>query len=60
MTRKIFALVACVGLMGCGADGEPVQPTANLGVSVSNSGVHTGARVGVSKGPLSINWNIFD
>lgn len=54
MKRTALALAALIALGACGADGEPVQPTANLGVSVSNSGVNAGASVGVRKGP----WNI--
>ena len=46
----------CLGLAGCGADGEPVQPTATVGVGVSSSGVHTGATVGIRKGPWNISW----
>lgn len=60
MKRIILVLGTSLALSACGADGEPVQPTANVGVSVSNSGVHTGASVGVRKGPVSINWNIFN
>ena len=49
-------LLTCLALAACGADGEPVQPTANVGVSMSNSGVHTGASVGVRKGPWNLTW----
>ncbi len=52
-------LLTCLALSGCGADGEPVQPTANLGVGVSTSGVHAGASVGVRKGPWAISWGQF-
>ncbi|MGB7241383.1 MAG: hypothetical protein WBC93_04750 [Sulfitobacter sp.] len=53
MTRAI-AILALATLTACGADGEPVRPSVNGSVSVSNHGVHTGASVGLSKGPLSI------
>lgn len=59
MTRLILALTTAAALSACGADGDPLQPTANLGVNVSNSGVHAGASVGVRKGPVSINVNVF-
>ena len=60
MKRLILAMTMLAALGACGADGEPVEPTANVGISVSNSGVHTGASVGVRKGPVSINWNVFN
>ena len=41
-------------LSACGADGEPVQPTLNAGVSVGSGGVHVGGGVGVHTGPISI------
>lgn len=55
MTLRIAALLlSALALAACGADGEPVKPTANVNVGVGSSGVHTGASVGVRKGP----WNI--
>lgn len=51
-----FVLLTCLALAACGADGEPVQPTANVGVGVSSSGVHAGGSVGVRKGPWTIAW----
>ena len=56
MTLYMFGVLAI--LAACGADGEPVQPTANVGVSVSTSGVHAGASVGVRKGPLAISLGL--
>jgi hypothetical protein len=53
--RKLFmALATLTALSACGADGEPVQPSLNAGIGVSNSGVHVGGSVGVRKGPLGI------
>ncbi|WP_170311858.1 hypothetical protein [Sulfitobacter sabulilitoris] len=50
-------LLAALGLMtlaACGADGEPVRPTANGTVTISSSGVHAGVGVGLHKGPFSV------
>ena len=58
MTR-ILAALALVALAACGADGEPVQPTANLGINVGTSGVSTSASVGVSTGPVTVNVGLF-
>ncbi|WP_299673989.1 hypothetical protein [uncultured Roseobacter sp.] len=53
MKRLIFA--AGLGLLaGCGADGEPVTPQINGGVTINNNGIHPSASVGLGKGPLSI------
>ncbi|WP_109467705.1 hypothetical protein [Albibacillus kandeliae] len=41
-------------LAGCGADGEPVQPTMNAGINVSGSGISAGGGVGLYKGPLAL------
>ncbi len=59
MIRLIAALLTAAALTACGADGEPIQPTANLGVNVSNSGVNLGASIGARKGPVSVNVNVF-
>lgn len=56
ITRPALLFLVCLAVAACGADGEPVQPTANVGVGVSSSGVHAGATVGVRKGPWTIGW----
>lgn len=54
MTRTILTLIAAAALAGCGADGEPITPTANVNVGVGTSGTHAGVSVGLNKGP----WNL--
>lgn len=54
--RPIVLLLSCLALAACGADGEPVQPTASMDVGVSSSGVHAGGSVGVRKGPWTVTW----
>ncbi|MES0826243.1 argininosuccinate lyase [Ruegeria sp. SCP11] len=51
-----IAVIVATGfaLAGCGADGEPVQPTASLGVGVGSSGTHVGGGVGLRRGGLGI------
>lgn len=56
---RILSVLALLGLVACGADGEPVQPSANLNIGIGPGGVHTGASVGVSKGPLRLGVGIF-
>ena len=54
MPRLISCICLLAALSACGADGEPVTPHANVDVTLSNSGVHTGARVG-ARGSW---WNV--
>ena len=56
---RIIAVLAFVSLAACGADGEPVQPVLNAGVSVGTSGVNPSANVGLRKGPVMINLGVF-
>ena len=59
MIRLSIAMALLGWLAACGADGEPVQPTANLGIGISSSGVSAGGTVGVRQGPVAINVNVF-
>lgn len=54
MIRVVAFVLAAAVLTGCGADGDPVTPTANVGVGVSSSGVSVGTTVSVQRGP----WNL--
>ncbi|MEM6340106.1 MAG: hypothetical protein AAF729_03065 [Pseudomonadota bacterium] len=56
---RILTVLVGLGLAGCGVDGEPTQPTADLSIGIGDSGVHTAARVGVRKGPFSVKWGVF-
>lgn len=51
---KKFMLVAAVLVAGCGVDGEPVQPSMNVGIGVGSSGAHTYGGIGLHQGPMSI------
>ncbi|MCD9148220.1 MULTISPECIES: hypothetical protein [Pseudophaeobacter] len=58
MRRWMLNVIAITGLgasvSACGVDGEPMRPSLNAGVGVSNSGVHAGGSVGLHKGPLNV------
>ncbi|MEO0632863.1 MAG: hypothetical protein AAFY52_01860 [Pseudomonadota bacterium] len=56
---RAFALLACLAVAACGADGEPVQPDAAVSIGISSSGVNAGASVGVARGPLRIGVSLF-
>ncbi|KIN67181.1 hypothetical protein [Sulfitobacter donghicola] len=55
--KKLVILGAFL-LAACGVDGEPVQPTGGVNVSLSPSGVGLGANVGLKKGPLRIGLGL--
>jgi len=53
--KKTLTILGLVALVGCGAAGEPIRPTANLGLSIGSNGVTPTASVGAQSGPVSIN-----
>lgn len=56
---RALALLACLALAACGADGEPLQPDATIGIGVNSGGLTAGGTIGVSRGPLSVGVSIF-
>ncbi|MFC4218031.1 hypothetical protein [Pseudophaeobacter arcticus] len=54
MVNLIGITVLAAGLSACGVDGEPVRPSLNAGIGISNSGVHAGGSVGLQKGPVNV------
>ncbi len=52
--RPTLILMSLLALAACGADGEPVQPTANTHVTLSNDGVSVGTAVGLRRGPFNL------
>ena len=52
--KRIVLILTTAALAGCGADGAPLKPTANLGLSIGSGGVRTGASVGASNGTVSV------
>ena len=55
MTRNlVLAILTAFALAACGVDGEPVQPTMNVGVGVGSGGVHGWGSLGLHQGPVSL------
>jgi hypothetical protein len=52
--RVVLLIAAGFALAACGADGEPIQPTASLGIGVGSSGTHVGGGVGLQRGGLGV------
>jgi len=53
--KTALFLLGCIALTGCGADGEPIQPTMNANIGISGSGAHGYGSVGLHRGPVSLH-----
>ncbi|MEO1638001.1 MAG: hypothetical protein AAFU41_01980 [Pseudomonadota bacterium] len=56
--KRFVVIAALATLAACGADSPPMEPQANVGVSVGTNGVSTGASVGASNGTFSFGLNL--
>ena len=56
--KRTLAILGIIALAGCGADGAPMRPSANLGLSVGSGGVSTSASVGATNGTVSVGVGI--
>jgi hypothetical protein len=52
--KRGLAILSLLTLAACGADGEPVKPTASSTITMSSSGVSVGTAVGLRRGPFSL------
>jgi hypothetical protein len=52
--KRGLAILSLLALAACGADGEPVKPTASSTITMSSSGVSVGTAVGLRRGPFSL------
>jgi hypothetical protein len=53
-----LAFVVVLVLAGCGADGPPLTPTANIGLNIGPDGITPQASAGVTNGILSLGLNL--
>lgn len=53
--KRILMILGVCALMGCGAAGDPIRPTANLGLSIGTNGITPTASLGAQSGPVSVN-----
>ena len=59
MMIRAVAFIALLSLAACGADGEPVEPDATIGIGIGSDGVHAGGTIGISRGPLRVGVSLF-
>ena len=53
--RTLGALGLIAALASCGAQSDPIRPTADVGVSIGTNGVSTSANVGATNGPVTVS-----
>ena len=58
MKKTIITLCALTFVAACGADGPPMRPTANAGVSIGTGGVSTNVGVGATNGTFSVGLSL--
>jgi predicted small lipoprotein YifL len=56
--KKIVLVLAVAALAGCGADGAPWTPSANVGISAGTGGVNTSTSLGATNGTFSVGANL--
>jgi hypothetical protein len=56
--RIILALLGISALVACGADGEPVQPSANSTVTLSSSGMQADTSLGLRQGSFGMSLGL--
>ncbi|MDO6590791.1 MULTISPECIES: hypothetical protein [Rhodobacterales] len=56
--KNIALILAIAALAGCGADGAPWTPSANVGINAGTGGVSTSTSLGATNGTVSIGANL--
>ena len=52
--KRLLGVLALAALAGCGADGEPIRPTAQASVGVGDRGVSGSVGTTLSRGNVRI------
>jgi nitrous oxide reductase accessory protein NosL len=56
--RTILALLLIPFLAACGADGDPIRPTANASVTANSDGVYVSQNLRLDRGPFSLSLGL--
>lgn len=52
--KALVLIGGFVILAGCGANGDPLRPTASTNLSIGTNGVSAGTNLGLSNGTFSV------
>ncbi len=56
--KRIVLVGGLAFLAGCGTDGEPVKPTADSSITLSNNGVSVATNLRLNRGPFTIGLGV--
>jgi hypothetical protein len=57
--KRMLVILSLAGVLGgCGADGEPVQPSMNSTIYIDGSGVSAATGVSLRKGPFTLGVSL--
>jgi hypothetical protein len=56
--KRLALILLVTALSGCGADGAPWRPSANVGLNLGSGGVSPNASVGATNGPVSLGISL--
>ncbi|WP_370402384.1 hypothetical protein [Sulfitobacter sp. JB4-11] len=56
--RVLVAMMALAAVAACGADGEPIQPTMNSTITLSNHGIGATTHVAATRGPVTFGLGL--
>jgi predicted small lipoprotein YifL len=55
---RIVVVLALMALAACGAEGDTITPSANVGLNIGPDGVTPQASAGITAGILSLGINL--
>jgi len=56
--KIVAVLMSLAVLSACGADGAPIRPTGNAGVSIGPGGVNPSVGLGATNGTISVGLGL--
>ncbi len=56
---KTLLMIGLIGfLAACGAEGDPLRPTANLGVNIGSNGMSQSVAIGASNSNVNVSLGL--
>ena len=56
--KKVLTFLALTALAACGADGEPVTPTASTTITGGSDGIQVAQNLRLNKGPVTVTLGL--